>query len=63
METKGSFSQKIESAKISGPTPGKTPAWLEFKEIELRYSRLRFGLASGGYRGLGVHERPVYTAG
>jgi len=23
----------------------------------------RFGLASAGYRGLGVHDRPMYTAG
>ncbi len=29
----------------------------------LRYSWLRFGLASAGCRGLGVHDRPVYTAG
>ncbi len=29
----------------------------------LRHSWLRFGLASAGYRGLGVHNRPVYTAG
>ncbi len=28
-----------------------------------RYSWLRFGLASAGYRGLRVHDRPVYTAG
>ncbi len=28
-----------------------------------RLSRLRFVLASAGYRGLGVHDRPVYTAG
>jgi hypothetical protein len=32
------------------------------KLSRLRYSRLRFGLASAGYRGLGVHDRPVYTA-
>ncbi len=25
----------------------------------LRYSRLRFGLASAGYLGLGVHDRPA----
>ncbi len=30
---------------------------------QLRYSWLRFGLASAGYRGLGVHDWPVYTAG
>jgi hypothetical protein len=24
---------------------------------------LRFGLASASYRGLGDHDRPVYTAG
>ncbi len=29
----------------------------------LRYSWLKFGLASAGYHGLGVHDRPVYTAG
>ncbi len=29
----------------------------------LRYSWQRFGLASAGYRGLWVHDRPVYTAG
>ncbi len=30
----------------------------------LRYSWLRLGLASAGYRGLGVHDRPaVYSAG
>ncbi len=29
----------------------------------LRYSCLRFGLASVGYCGLRVHDRPVYTAG
>jgi hypothetical protein len=44
-----------------------------FKEIEhsrliaklsrLRYSRLRFVLAIAGHRGLGVHDRPVCTAG
>ncbi len=37
-----------------------------FKEIELsrlRYSWLVFSLTSEGYRGLGVHDRPVYTAG
>jgi hypothetical protein len=28
-----------------------------------KLSRLRFGLASAGYRGLGVHNKPVYTAG
>jgi hypothetical protein len=28
-----------------------------------RLSCLRFGLASVGYRGLRVHDRPVYTAG
>ncbi len=33
------------------------------KLSRLRYSWLRFGLASAGYRGLGVHDRPVYTAG
>jgi hypothetical protein len=27
-----------------------------------RYSLLRFGLASAGYRGLRDHDRPVYTA-
>ncbi len=26
-------------------------------------AKLRFGLASAGYSGLGVHERPMYTAG
>ncbi len=34
-----------------------------FKEIELsrlRYSWLRFGLASASYIGLGLHDRPVY---
>ncbi len=37
-----------------------------FKEIELSrlsYSWLRFGLVSAGFRGLGVHDRQVYTAG
>jgi hypothetical protein len=39
-----------------------------FKEIELslpiaKLSWLRFGLASAGYRGLGVQDRRVYTAG
>ncbi len=29
------------------------------KLSRLRYSWLRFGLASVGYRGLGVHERPL----
>ncbi len=29
----------------------------------LTYIWLRFGLASAGYRGLGVHDRLVYTAG
>ncbi len=29
----------------------------------LRNCWLRFGLASAGCRGLGVHDRPVYTAG
>jgi hypothetical protein len=27
-----------------------------------KLSRLRYGLASAGYRGLGVHDRLVYTA-
>jgi hypothetical protein len=30
---------------------------------QLRYCWLRFGLASAGYRGFGVQDRPVYTAG
>jgi hypothetical protein len=29
----------------------------------LKYSCLRFGLASADYRGLRVHNRAVYTAG
>ncbi len=33
------------------------------KLSRLRYGWLRFYLASAGYRGLGVHDRPVYTAG
>jgi hypothetical protein len=33
------------------------------KLSQLRYSRLRFGLASAGYHGLGVCDRPVYTTG
>ncbi len=33
------------------------------KLSRLRYSWLRFGLASAGYGGLGVHDRSVYTAG
>ncbi len=33
------------------------------KLSRLRYSWLRFGVASAGYRGLGVHVNPVYTAG
>ncbi len=33
------------------------------KESRLRYSSLRFGLDSAGYSGLGIHDRPVYTAG
>ncbi len=33
------------------------------KLSRLRYSWLRFGLASVGFCGLGVHDRPVYTAG
>jgi hypothetical protein len=33
------------------------------KLSQLRYSWLRFGLASAGYRGLWAHDRPVYTAG
>ncbi len=33
------------------------------KLSQLRYSWLRFGLASAGYCGLGVHNRPVYKAG
>ncbi len=35
-----------------------------FKETELsRYSWLRFGLALAGYRGLEVHDIPVFRAG
>ncbi len=26
-------------------------------------AKLRFSVASAGYRGLGFHDRPVYTAG
>ncbi len=33
------------------------------KQSRLRYSSLRFGLASAGYSGLGVHDRLVYKAG
>ncbi len=33
-----------------------------FQQRRLSYSWLRFGLASAGNRGLGVHNRPVYTA-
>jgi hypothetical protein len=33
------------------------------KQSRLRYSSQRFGLASAGYRGLGVHDRLMYTAG
>ncbi len=33
------------------------------KLSRLTNSWLRFGLASACYRGLGVHDRPVYTAG
>jgi hypothetical protein len=33
------------------------------KLIRLRYRWLRFGLASAGYCGLGVHDRPVYSVG
>ncbi len=33
------------------------------KLSRLKYSWLRFGLASAGYRVLGVHDKPVYTAG
>ncbi len=32
------------------------------KLSRLRYSWLRFGMASAGYRGLEVHNRPVYIA-
>ncbi len=32
------------------------------KLSRLRYNWLRFGLASAGYRGLGVHDRLAYTA-
>jgi hypothetical protein len=31
--------------------------------VSAKLSWLRFGLASAGYRGLVVHDRPVYTAG
>ncbi len=33
------------------------------KLSRLRYSLLRFGLASASFLGLGIHDRPVYTAG
>jgi hypothetical protein len=32
------------------------------KLSRLRYNWLRFGLASAGFCGLGVHDRSVYTA-
>jgi hypothetical protein len=33
------------------------------KKLRLAGLGLRFGLASASYRGLGDHDRPVYTAG
>jgi hypothetical protein len=33
------------------------------KLSRLSYSWLTFGLASAGYRELGVYDEPVYTAG
>ncbi len=45
----GSFKKKLSLAGLAKPS-------------RLRYSWLRFGLASAGYRG-GVNDRPVYTGG
>jgi hypothetical protein len=33
---------------------------LSFKPAKVKLTK--FGLASAGYHGLGVHDRPVYTA-
>ncbi len=47
---------------VAGVLKGLSLAGLA-KLSRLRYSWLRFILTSSGDRGLGVHDRPVYTAG
>jgi hypothetical protein len=52
--------QYLQSTSDAGVLKNLSLAGLA-KQSRLRYSRLRFGLAPAGYRGLGVHDRPVYT--